>query len=482
MSAGFAHPEYLVGTEWLAEHGNDPNVVVLDCTTHLIPNPKITYDVVPGIKEYEEGHVPGAQFVDLPNVLSDTSHKFRFMRPTPEDFAAAMGRFGVGEHSKVILYSTTSIQWASRVWWLLREFGHDNAAVLDGGFAKWKREGRAIATGPSQPRPPHVFKVRTVRNLMADAREVLGAIGDTAVCTLNALRPEQHSGTGGNTYGRPGRIKGSVNLPAGELVDRQVGGDVPRAGLGQRIVAPLVLAVGPQPPAPAGQLGGGGGAVVEHQEHGRAAGQHVGHPSLGLLQPRHRGPVGHVGGPIGAGAVARQVHERRAPVRTGRHVALEPGPVATLHHPERQVVEQLVGDHDGPGQVAGQPGPGTGPRAGGRCAAGTGNDHGTGPVEPGHDPGRGRGAGGGGQGPGQGAGPGAHVVHREPLGPAQLLPPGVEGPGQHVGEQGADLGAGDEVAPLPAGRADTRGVEPLGRVVEAALDPGVEPDRPAGRG
>ena len=228
---GFTHPEFLAETEWLEQNLANPQVVVLDCTTHLIPNPKITYDIVPGRKEYEEGHIPGAQFVDLPNDLSDAGHKFRFMRQSPEDFATTIGRFGVGAHTKVILYSTTSIQWATRVWWLLREFGHDNAAVLDGGFAKWAKEGRPVATGPSQPRPPHVFQVRAVRNLMADAREVLGAVGDTAVCTLNALRPEQHAGSGGNTYGRPGRIKGSVNLPAGELIDPATGCLLPAATL-----------------------------------------------------------------------------------------------------------------------------------------------------------------------------------------------------------------------------------------------------------
>ena len=220
---GFAHPEFLVSTDWLAQHLDDPNVVVLDCTTHLIPNPKITYDIVPGREDFEKGHIPHAQFCDLLNDLSDPSHKFRFMRPTPQDFATAIGRYGVGEHTKVVLYSTTNLQWATRVWWLLREFGHDNAAVLDGGFAKWAREGRPVATGPSQPRPPHVFPLRQVRNLMADAQEVLDAIGDTAVCTLNALRPEQHAGSGGNTYGRPGRIKGSVNLPAAEMVDPATG-------------------------------------------------------------------------------------------------------------------------------------------------------------------------------------------------------------------------------------------------------------------
>lgn len=223
MSTGFAHPEYLVGTDWLAQHLNDPNVVVLDCTTHLVPNRATTFDAVPARKEFEAGHIPGAQFVDIMGDLSDTTQPYRFMRQSPADFATSIGRFGIGAHTKVVLYSTTGPQWATRVWWLLREFGHDNAAVLDGGFDKWQREGRPVATGPSQPRAPHAFKVRQVRNLMADAQEVLGAIGDTAVCTLNALRPEQHTGTGGHVYGRPGRIKGSVNIPAGDLLDPATG-------------------------------------------------------------------------------------------------------------------------------------------------------------------------------------------------------------------------------------------------------------------
>jgi len=219
MNTGFVHPEFLVETDWLAAHLNDPDVVVLDCTTHLIPDPKITYQVVPGREDYEKGHIPGAQFVDVLRDVSDTSHRFRFMLQKPEDFAAAMGRRGIGEKTRVILYSTTSVQWASRVWWLLRNFGHDNAAVLNGGFQKWAKEGRAIETGPGRPRPPRSFAIKAVRNLMADRHDVLGAIGDTAVCTINALRPEQHTATGGNVYGRPGRIAGSVNLPVADLLD-----------------------------------------------------------------------------------------------------------------------------------------------------------------------------------------------------------------------------------------------------------------------
>jgi thiosulfate/3-mercaptopyruvate sulfurtransferase len=221
MSArqGFAHPEFLVETDDLEPRLADPYLRILDCTTHLIPDPKITYQVVPGRADFEKGHIPGAQFVDLQGDLSDKDHRFRFMKPSAEAFAAAMSRFGVGDGSRVVLYSTANPWWATRVWWLLRVFGFDNAAVLNGGWQKWSREGRPIETGPAKPRPSGHFVVREQRPLMIDKDEVLQAIGDSTVCTVNALLPEQHTGAGGNSYGRPGRIKGSVNLPAAHLID-----------------------------------------------------------------------------------------------------------------------------------------------------------------------------------------------------------------------------------------------------------------------
>src|SRR5579862_2679779 len=72
---GFAHPEFLVETDWLEQHLADPKVVVLDCTTHLIPNPAITYDVVPAREDFEKGHVKGAQFCDVSRDVSDTTRK-----------------------------------------------------------------------------------------------------------------------------------------------------------------------------------------------------------------------------------------------------------------------------------------------------------------------------------------------------------------------------------------------------------------------
>ena len=231
----FVHPEYLVETAWLAQHLND--VVVLDCTVHLIPDPKITYVVKPGREDFELGHIPNAQFCDVSRDVSDTRQKLNFMRPPPDDFAAAMRRFGISNSTRVVTYSTGNPWWATRVWWLLREFGHDNAAVLNGGWQKWVSEKRAVETGLGAKRPDGDFFVHQVRDLMVGKDAVKAAIGDTGVCTLNALLPAQHSGSGGNSYGRPGRIAGSVNLPAAHLLDPATNTFLPADELRQRLNA-----------------------------------------------------------------------------------------------------------------------------------------------------------------------------------------------------------------------------------------------------
>jgi len=231
---GFVHPEYLIETDELAARLGDPDLVVLDSTTHLIPDPKITYTVKPGREDFEKGHIPGAQFVDLQADLSDNSGRYgklRFMLPSAEDFAAAISRFGVGEGSRVVLYSTTTPQWAARIWWMLRNYGFDNAAVLNGGFQKWAREGRPVETGPATPRPAARFVVREDRKLMVGKEAVLAAVGDGAVCTINALTREQHVGAGGNVYGRVGRIARSANVPAATLIDPATGAFLPASAI-----------------------------------------------------------------------------------------------------------------------------------------------------------------------------------------------------------------------------------------------------------
>ncbi len=172
----FRHPEFLVETDALEQRLGDPGLRILDCTTHLVPDPKITYQVVPGRADFEKGHIPGAQFVDLQSDLSDNNHRFRFMLPSAEAFAAAMSGFGVGEGTRVVLYSTANPWWATRVWWMLRIFGFDDAAVLNGGWQKWSREGRPVETGPAKSHPPGHFVVREQRPLMVGKED--GPAGD----------------------------------------------------------------------------------------------------------------------------------------------------------------------------------------------------------------------------------------------------------------------------------------------------------------
>jgi thiosulfate/3-mercaptopyruvate sulfurtransferase len=120
---------------------------------------------------------------------------------------------------------------------MLRNYGFDNAAVLNGGFQKWAREGRRVETGPAKSRPPASFTVRQDRGLMVGKEAVLGAVGDAGVCTVNALSHEQHTGTGGNVYGRVGRIAKSVNVPAATLIDPATGAFRPAADIRARFDA-----------------------------------------------------------------------------------------------------------------------------------------------------------------------------------------------------------------------------------------------------
>src|SRR5712691_8114904 len=220
MTAGarIVNPQYLVETDWLTAHLADPDLRVFDCTTYLDPDPVTVFLVRSGRPEWEKGHVPGAGYLDLQGELSDAASPFRFTMPSAEQFTAAMSRHGVGEGTRVVLYSAGSVMWAARIWWMLRAFGFDNAAVLNGGFDKWKAEGRLLSAEPPQPAPAR-FVARPRPEMIATKSQVAAAIADPRVRIVNALTAKQHTGEGGANYGRPGRITGSVNVPAHRLVD-----------------------------------------------------------------------------------------------------------------------------------------------------------------------------------------------------------------------------------------------------------------------
>ena len=215
-------PQALISTEQLAGSLSQPDLRLYDCTTYLEPTPagsEDPYIAVSGRRTFEEAHIPGADFLDLQGEFSDTTTRLRFMMPPTAQLEAAFGRHGLGASSRVVLYSIGSMMWATRFWWMLRALGFDRAAVLDGGFDKWKAEGRPTESGPGKGYAPTTFTANPRPGLFVGKEAVLAALGDKDTVIVNALGPQFHKGLEPSRYGRPGRVPGSVNVPAASLVD-----------------------------------------------------------------------------------------------------------------------------------------------------------------------------------------------------------------------------------------------------------------------
>ena len=109
----------LVSPRWLAEHLADEDLIVLDCTVFLHPT-EGGFRAVSGRTDFDRVHLPGARFADLVDDLCDAASPLRFAIPSPEHFATAMGRLGVGDDTRVVLYDNNRSMWAARVWWMLK--------------------------------------------------------------------------------------------------------------------------------------------------------------------------------------------------------------------------------------------------------------------------------------------------------------------------------------------------------------------------
>ncbi len=203
----------LVSTEWLAAELGKPDLVLFDATMYL-PN-----EAKDGRAEFLQAHIPGARFFDIDEV-ADPATDLPHMVPTPGRFAALMGAMGVGNTSRVVFYDQKGLSSAARGWWLMGLFGHDAAAVLDGGLPKWRREGRPVESGAPPPARPAAFRpdfraarlrgigdllrnVETAAELVLDARAAGRFTGET---------PEPRPGM------RSGHIPGARSLPYAELL------------------------------------------------------------------------------------------------------------------------------------------------------------------------------------------------------------------------------------------------------------------------
>jgi thiosulfate/3-mercaptopyruvate sulfurtransferase len=140
----------------------------------------------------------------------------------------------------VVAYSAGSVMWATRLWWMLRSLGFDRAAVLDGGFGKWRREGRPV-TRETSTYPPARMPISPRPSLWADLSEMRRVAAEGRTCTINALSPDVYSGEK-NVYGRPGHIPGSHNMFYDTLLDPQSGIFLPLDELRKRFTSTGALA------------------------------------------------------------------------------------------------------------------------------------------------------------------------------------------------------------------------------------------------
>lgn len=217
----------LVQAEWLSRNLHRSDVVILDCATNIVADEHGTEHVVPELEAFLKEHIPGAQFLDLQARLSDPASPYNFMLPDAASFENTLRSFGIRNDSKVVVYSSGNSWWATRIWWMFRHFGLDNAFVLDGGLKYWKQQGLATESGEPAARAEGNITVGTSRDLAIDGDTLLARLGEAGLALVNALPPAKFHGTSSVHGGRPGHIPGSINVPAASLTDPDTGRFLP---------------------------------------------------------------------------------------------------------------------------------------------------------------------------------------------------------------------------------------------------------------
>jgi thiosulfate/3-mercaptopyruvate sulfurtransferase len=227
----YAHPEALVSTAWLAAHLEAPDLRVVDGSFKL---PGVTPTAA---ADHRERHIPGAVFFDI-DEIADEGNALPHMLPSAEKFAARMRRLGIGDGHRVVVYDGTGLNSAGRVWWMLRIFGHDDVAILDGGLPKWLAEGRPVTDEPPMPRERH-FTARLNTLLVRDKGQLVENLATRREQVLDARSKGRFEGTAAEPRAglRSGHIPGSRNLPYEELVDPKTRTVLPGEALEQRVRA-----------------------------------------------------------------------------------------------------------------------------------------------------------------------------------------------------------------------------------------------------
>ena len=201
----------LVSTDWLENELGAPDLRIVDAT-FLLPG-----DGRDARAEHEAAHIPGAVFLDIDEV-ADTESPLPHMLPSEAKMASRAAALGLGDGNRIVVYDNSPLHSAARVWWMLRSFGARQVAILDGGFQKWKAEGRPVESGVVPATRGH-FSARLSAERVADKQAMLGLIGNAGWEILDARAPSRFAGD--EAEPRPGlaagHMPGARNLPQGRL-------------------------------------------------------------------------------------------------------------------------------------------------------------------------------------------------------------------------------------------------------------------------
>ena len=194
----------LISTGTLASH-LDNSWAIIDCRYDL-------KNTDWGHEQFRDAHIPGALYASLSHDLAAPPSGTNGRHPIPpvDQLAATFGRLGIGTDTQVVIYDQDAGTYASRMWWMLRYLGHDAAAVLDGGWAKWTREGRPTRSGDGD-RPPAVFTPRVRANMRRDVADVEAIVRDRSALLIDARAPERYEGQSEPLDRSAGHIAGAVN-------------------------------------------------------------------------------------------------------------------------------------------------------------------------------------------------------------------------------------------------------------------------------
>jgi thiosulfate/3-mercaptopyruvate sulfurtransferase len=203
----------LVSTEWLAANLENPDLVVCDCSFYLPNDPRNALAL------FAEARIPGARFFDI-DAIKDTATDLPHMLPSAETFAEMVGALGISRRSTVVFYDQLGLFSAARGWWMMRVFGHDETAVLDGGLPKWRTEDRPLETAePVLPSPVN-FEPALRPELVRDLAAMKTIVADGSALVLDTRPAGRFAGT--TPEPRPGvrggHMPGAHNIPFNQLL------------------------------------------------------------------------------------------------------------------------------------------------------------------------------------------------------------------------------------------------------------------------